>query len=229
MIYEDHSSPRREVNLEDYKNPYGGYNKSAYDADKIRSEIENMSSSGEYRDSKTGQLLFTVDSIFEEGPNYYDDGQGEFTKIYKAHFPLKDGQTAEEAFHEWQRKEEAEKLEEERIIRRKETLKNLPPEAKEELNEEIRRIIQNSQREEEANIRRAEDEAIAKEQKKLAEKKAKKAKIEARKKKILEKIRKRNADPVWQAISSATKALVASNQKTEAKILIQSYLKEHTK
>lgn len=235
MIYESRSTYHEAPNLEDYKNPHGGYNRNAYDADKIRSEIDNQGSYGVWKDEETGEILFSESTTFEPGPYYYDDGQGDFTTTYEAHFKLRPGQTAEEAFREREAIDRAKKEKAEKEAARKKALDELSEEGKKQLSTDIEKIQQSAAEELAEKIRKAENDALAAEEKRKLEEAQKKAaeekrkKIESKKKEALEIIEKRKADPAWRALSVASKVLVAANKKQEARILIQSYLEQHTK
>ena len=95
MIYKSHEKEHIWVNKEDYVGRM-----HAYDAACIHAEIENECSSGDWYDAETGQHLFTEVCTFVPDSGYYDTGQGRHVYEYTAHFPLKEGQTAEQAFKE---------------------------------------------------------------------------------------------------------------------------------
>lgn len=119
----------KSVKPEDF-GPNGG---NLYDAAKVACEVYNFSDVHLWKDEETGEVLFTEYCNFEPGLHYFDDGQGEWVSSYQAHFKLKPGQTAEEAFHERQASDEQKKL-------KKEALESLSPEARETLETEIENL-----------------------------------------------------------------------------------------
>ena len=209
MIYKSHEKAHIWIKKEDYEGrPH------AYEAACINAEIENECSSGEWYDSETGQHLFTEVCTFVPDSGYYDNGQGSFVYEYTAHFPLKEGQTAEQAFKElrgdsckqWQAQQEADK--------RAEAIQKLPVDIQERLKRDLIYVKLRAEEELQLKIKQVQEAAIEEgRQRIIAKKEAIKTAYEQRKN-----------DPVWQTICQAARTFVASNQKEQAKILVQDYL-----
>ena len=97
MIYECHSKQLPHPKREDFTSEERGFDARAYEATQIDIEIQNASYDEVWKDEETGKVLFTVSVKFVPDEKYYDNGQGTEVRTYKAHFNLKEGQTAEEA------------------------------------------------------------------------------------------------------------------------------------
>ena len=208
MIYRSHPKEMIYINKNDYVNR--GH---AYEAACINAEIENMCSSGDWYDEKTNQLLFTEVCRFEPDSGYYDNGQGQFVSTYTAHFKLKDGQTAEEAFNEMRQIDIQQMLYQQECQMRAEQIQTLPTHIQDRLKNTIDEIQKQSDAELKLKIKQAEENAISEGKKWMQ------ARNEMR-----QSSKKRQQDPIWHATCKAAISLVTSNQKEAARILVKGYL-----
>lgn len=205
MIYKQHPKEHITINKEDYKDrPH------AYEAACINSEIENMCSSGEWYDEETGKHLFTEVCTFIPASGYYDNGQGDFVSTYTAHFPLKEGQTAEQAFKELQGDVYKQMFLEKEAGERAEIIEELPIHVRERLAIDIICIKNQAALELKLRIKEVEEKAIETvKQHRIAIKQA---------------AEYRKNDLKWHAVCQAARTLVVSHQKDQAKLLVQNYL-----
>ena len=210
MIYESHSKQLPHPKPEDFTYPDRGFDARAYEATQIYTEIQNASYDGVWKDEETGKVLFTVSVEFVPDANYYANGQGTEVRTYQAHFELKEGQTAEEAFYERQ------KIDNEKNLF-KQALQNLSPESKAKLDKQIEEVTQQSNEALRQEIRQLQERAILNERNK-----------ELRKKALISR-EKREKDPLWMAIRDSAQVLIKDHRKKEAAFLIRSYLEQHTR
>lgn len=209
MRYTSHKKEHIWINKEDYNNrPH------AYEAACINAEIQNECSSGEWHDAETGRLLFTEFCTFVPDSGYYDNGQGTYVYEYKAHFPLKEGETAEQVFKIMQTNTFKSWQYEQETSERAEEIKKLPIDIQERLKIDLI-IIKNKAHEElQLKIKEAEETAIAQGQ----------AREKIKKETIKKAYEQRKNDPIWSVVCQQAKALVSSNQKEQAKKIVQCYL-----
>lgn len=210
MIYECHSKQLPHPKREDFTSEERGFDARAYEATQIDIEIQNASYDEVWKDEETGKVLFTVSVKFVPDEKYYDNGQGTEVRTYRAHFNLKEGQTAEEAFYERQ------KLDKEKNLF-KQALQNLSPESKAKLDKQIEEVTQQSNEALRQEIRQLQEKAILNERNK-----------ELRKKALISR-EKREKDPLWMAVRDSAQVLIKDHRKKEAAFLIRSYLEQHTR
>ena len=209
MIYTGHKKEHIWINKENYHDrPH------AYEVACINAEIQNECSSGEWHDSETGQHLFTEVCTFIPDSGYYDNGQGTYVYEYTAHFPLKEGETAAQVFREMQANNFKSWQDEQEASERAEAIQKLPIDIQERLKIDLITIKNKAHNALRLKIKEAEEAAIAKGQ--LCE--------QAQKEAIRKAYEHRKNDPIWGAVCQQAKNLVASNQKEQAKKIVQCYL-----
>ncbi len=210
MIYESLKEDKEYPKKEDYTRPGCGLDGHAYDGAVRDYEIHMHSSYGVWKDEKTGEVLFTEKAEFIPGSYYHDSGQGEWETTYKAHFPLKEGQTAEQAFHERKTLDDERTKLSQDAEKRNQLIQELSPKIYDRLQNRFDRLKRQSDMELNQKFNQAVQLALKQEERHR-------------------QVEKRNQDPLWQATRAAAKALVEKNQGIQARILIKNYLKMHVK
>ena len=208
MIYEDLQEKKEYPKKEDYTRPGCSLNGHAYDAAVRDYEVHMHSSYGVWKDEETGEILFTEKSEFIPGSHYHDSGQGEWETEYLAHFPLKPGQTAEEAFKERYNLDEEKKALFQDKEKREQVIQSLSPEIQQRLQGRLKEIKHQADCELNQKLNQAVQLAL---------------KQEARR----QRLEKREQDPMWHVVRIAAKSMVEKNQQRQARLLIKNYLKNY--
>ena len=208
MIYEDLQEKKEYPKKEDYTRPGCSLNGHAYDAAVRDYEVHMHSSYGVWKDEETGEILFTEKSDFIPGSYYHDSGQGEWETEYRAHFPLKPGQTAEEAFKERYNLDKEKKALFQDEEKRAQMIQGLSSEIQSRLQKRVEFLKHQSDIQLNQKYNQAVQMALKQEERRR-------------------QLEKRNQDPLWQATRSAAKALVEKKQGRQARLLIRNYLKMH--
>ena len=216
MIYEDRSKRVSDPKKEDFIYPGRGIDAKAYDAAKMSAEIENACYTGVYKDEETGEVLFSVYDEFIPDANYWCNGQGTSVKRYMAHFELKPGQTAEEAFHEREKADKEKRLQKEADAKHLSAVQALPDEIKQSLAQKIDGIKK------ETDLKKSALDDQMKKDVRMAEEQALMAyRVQQAKERNL----KRQNNPAWRVVCAGAKALVKSGQREEAKTLVLYHLR----
>ena len=210
MIYEDLQEKKEYPKKEDYTSPGCGLDGYAYDAAVRDYEVHMHSSYGVWKDDETGEILFTEKSDFIPDGYYHDSGQGEWKTEYLAHFPLKPGQTAEEAFKERYNLDEEKKALFQDAEKRAQMIQGLSSEIQSRLQKRVEFLKHQSDIQLNQKYNQAVQLALKQEERRR-------------------QLEKRNQDPLWQATRLAAKALFEKKQGIQARLLIRNYLKSHEK
>ena len=210
MIYESLKEKKEYPRKEDYTSPGCGLDGYAYDAAVRDYEVHMHSGYGVWKDEETGEILFTEKSDFIPDGYYHDSGQGEWKTEYLAHFPLKPGQTAEEAFKERYNLDEEKKALFQDAEKRAQMIQGLSSEIQSRLQKRVEFLKHQSDIQLNQKYNQAVQLALKQEERRR-------------------QLEKRNQDPLWQATRLAAKALFEKKQGIQARLLIRNYLKSHEK
>lgn len=208
MIYESLKTKRPYPREEDFIRPGCGLDGHAYMAAKTDYEVDANSGYGVWKDEETGEVLFTERSEFIPASSFYCSGQGEWETTYTAHFPLKEGQTPEQAFKERERLDAEKQQLRNDHQSRAQKMSELSPEIYKRLQDRFETLKRKSEIELNKQFNQAVQLALKQENRR-------------------KQLEKRNQDPLWQATKNAAKILVAQNQPRQARLLVKNYLKQH--
>lgn len=215
MIFESIYN-QQQPNKEDFKLPNGECNYVAYQEACDKYEMSSHHYKKIWRDEKTGKHLFTEDLQFTEGPYYHENGQGDWTSTYKAHFPINTWETPEEVFRIKQKADRENKPFHHEIIPIEDEMKSFSPVIQQKWENTLTEIKKKESIDIYQQVSSAQKEFL----------------VKARKWQNLEdikaKVEKRNQDPVWISMKLMARAMVKSQQKSMARALIKEYL-NHTK
>ena len=208
MIYESLKKKPEYPKQEDFITSDGKLNECTYTAAILQYGIEANSDYGVWKDEKTGEILFTKQVEFIPGAYYEENGQGEQKITYEAHFPLKQGQTAEEAFKERYKLDEEKKALFQDKEKREQVIQSLSPEIQQRLQGRLKELKHQADCELNQKLNQAVQLAL---------------KQEARR----QRLEKREQDPMWHVVRIAAKSMVEKNQQRQARLLIKNYLKNY--
>lgn len=215
MIYESLQTKKEYPKKEDFVQPSGCINGNAYDSAVLEYEIHQHSSYGVWKDEETGEVLFKENAQFIPGSYYHDSGQGEWETTYTAYIPLKEGQTAKEAYQERMKWDKENHFYYEWMKKLEPEFQSLSHDVKYKLAQELEAIKKNFQIDLENKLNAVKKRTLYQEGIRQRIEKARKDRA------------KRKEDPLWESICQTARVLVRSNQKNNAKMLVKSYLEKY--